>query len=139
MKFGGDRLSDPIQQTLEAQSFQAERLVVAATVRQDRRVDPYPEIAQDQRDGDEHEPQAGVSCAGVNPRLPQLPVARFDAEAFAVAFANFGRRAVDAPSGEQQFLRTSFHCLVVAVAPIGHTNPDARRLLATLLSGAVRN
>src|SRR5215472_15812365 len=71
-----------------------------------------------------------VARAGDDPRLPQLPIDRLDAEAPAIAFADFGRRAAQPPSSKQQLLTAAFLGLVMPVRAVTDTHADRRRLLA---------
>src|ERR671937_97132 len=129
MKFGDDNLRDPIQQAFETQPLQAERLPWAGTLRQDRGVNPHPEVAQNQRDGDKHQPQMGVPGAGIDSRLPELAETRLDTEAFAIAFADFGWRPMNAPRSEQQLLTSAFLGPVMPVAAISYINRKANGVL----------
>src|SRR5438105_10203926 len=108
MKYGKHRLGDPVQQALEAKSFEPERHAVASAICQNRRVDPHPQIPQDQGNSDEQQAQERLSRAGANPRLTELPVARLDAKALAIALADFGRRTVDSPGSEEQLAVATF-------------------------------
>src|SRR5882724_10428182 len=132
MKYGDHGLSDPVQQTLEAQPFEAERHGWASAIRQQRGVDPHPQISQDQGYGHKHQPQVRAFDAGVNPRLPHLAVARFDAKPLAVALADFGRRTMHAPGTEQELLLDTFSVFAVAVGAIGHAYRDRYGALAVL-------
>src|SRR5450432_115160 len=118
MKYGGHGLDNPIQETFETQTFESQRHVGTATVGQDFGVQPRPEVAQNQGHRDEHQTQPGIPRAGVNPRLPQLTVARLDAKAFAITLAHLGRTAVYPPGGEQEFLVSALATLAVAITAI---------------------
>src|SRR5713101_5341367 len=101
MKYGDNSLSDPVQQLLEAQQFEPERHGRSPSFRQDGGVNPNPQISQQQGDDYKHQPQVRVSRTSVNARLVQLAKARFDAKAFAVAFADLGRSSVHTPGSEK--------------------------------------
>jgi hypothetical protein len=60
-------------------------------------VNPNPQISQQQRDRHEQQSQVRIACAGVNPRLPPLPIARLDAESFAVALPEQEKGSGKAP------------------------------------------
>ena len=64
-----------------------ERAVVAIAFGQERVMHPDPQVAEHQRHRNEQQPQAGLAGAGVNPGLPQLAKARFDAEPLSVTLA----------------------------------------------------
>src|SRR5919201_5721666 len=127
MKYGCDSLSYPIEQLFETQPLQPERHGRSASLRQQRGVNPYPQIAQEQGDGHEHQAQMRIARAGVNPCLPQLPETRFDAKTFAVAFADLRRTAVDPPGREQKFLLPPLARFAVAVAAVRDAHRYLRR------------
>ena len=70
---------DPVQHAFEAEAFEVERGVVSVAVGQEHVVEPDPQVAEHQRHRDEQQPQPGLARAGINPCLPQLAKARFDA------------------------------------------------------------
>src|SRR5438093_2997135 len=128
MKYGDYGLSDPIEEAFETQPLETERQRRSLALRQVRRVNPYPQVSQDQAKGYKHQPQARVSRAGVNACLPQLAIARFDAKALAVALADLGRRTMHPPGSEEQLLLYPFFVFAIAVGAIGHA--DLERYLA---------
>src|SRR5947208_598297 len=130
MKYGCDRLGNPIEQLLEAQKLRPKLYGSPLSFRQERRMDPDPEIPQQQGDGDEDQPQMGVSRAGINPRLPQLAEARLDAETFAVALADLGRGSTNPPGRKEQFLLPTCSFLAVVVSAVGHTHREGHLRLA---------
>ena len=70
---------------------------------------PDPDVAQDQRHGDEEKPHHRIARAGLDAGLVQLPVARFDAEAAAVGvFDPAGCARLDAPVGVDPSLASGF-------------------------------
>jgi len=115
MKFGCDRLGNPIEQLLEAQELKPKLHGLPVKFRQERRMDPDPEIPEQQGDGNKDQSQLGISRAGIDSRLPQLTEARFDAKTFAVQFADRGRCPADSPGREEQFLLPACPFLVVVV------------------------
>ena len=104
-------MDDPIQHLFEPQSVQVQGEIVVGAVGQLRGVDPHPQVAQDQGDGDEQQPQSWIARAGIDSRVSQLAIARFDSEPLAIHFTNLGRRTLHAPSGEQQFFVFCVCCL----------------------------
>jgi len=54
MEFGDDGVVDPVEESLEAEQMQAEGEAVAAAFLEILLVDPNPEVAEHQRDGDEY-------------------------------------------------------------------------------------
>ena len=92
-------------------------------------MNPYPEVPQNHRQGQKEQPQARIARASVNPRLPHLTEACFDAEPQAVQFADFGGRTVYAPRCEQQLLVPLLAVLSVAVSAIANTYRNLQRLL----------
>lgn len=132
MELRGDGDGDPFEHAFESQSFQAERHGVAAAVGQARSMNPDPHIAQQQRDGHEHQPQMRCAGTGIDTRLPQLPVAGFDTESLAIAFADVDRTAVDAPGGEQQLLGDLLAVFAVFVTPIADAHCHRDLLVAIL-------
>ena len=67
-------------------------------------MNPHPNVAKDERQGDKEQPHMRIARAGVNPPLPPLAITGFDAETPAVSFADFRRSAADTPGGEKEFL-----------------------------------
>ena len=88
MQYGCDCLGDPVEQLLKAQQLQLNQHCRATSFVQTRRVNPDPQVAQQQRHRNKHEPQMGVLRTRVDARLMQLAKARFDAKPFAVALAD---------------------------------------------------
>ena len=121
MEYGCHSLSNPVQELFEPQQLEPEGHRLAASFRQERRVNPHPQIAQEQRYGDKHQAQVRVSCTSVNPRLTHLPEARFDAKTFAVALADLRGSPAYTPGSEQEFLLPALSLFAVAVGAVGHT------------------
>src|SRR6185295_14371909 len=67
---------------------------------QQHHVQPHPNIAQDQGDAHEEQPQQGIAGAGADPRLVHLPITRLDAETQPIGLAHpTGARRLEAPIG----------------------------------------
>src|SRR6266481_7065341 len=124
MEWGDDGASDPIEEALEAKSFEADGLAVAAAIGQECFVNPNPQVAKQERHGDEHQPQVWIASAGINLRRPHLAVAAFDAKPLAIAVANLGGSGRHAPRAEQELLLHPLAILAVLVRAIGHADPD---------------
>ena len=129
-------MHDPIQHALETQTFQVECQVVSATVGEASLVKPHPQVAENERDRNEQQAQARIASTGINPRLPHLAIACFDAESFAILLANLDRRTLHSPSGEQQFLSNTFFVFAVLVRAI--VDAHRHRHLPTSVSHRVR-
>ena len=68
-------------------------------------MDPHPEIAEDQGDGDEQEPQCWVTRGGFDPGFIKLAVAGLNSKAPTVGLINpSGAGGVDPPTGIDQGL-----------------------------------
>src|SRR5277367_5353921 len=100
MEYGCDSLSDPVQELLETQQLEPEGHRLTASFRQERGVNPHPQIPQQQCYGHKHQTQVRVSCTRVNSRLTHLTEARFDAKTFAVALADLPGSPAYTPGGK---------------------------------------
>ena len=78
----------------------------------------------------------GIACTGVDFRLARLSVAGFDAEARAVAFADFSRCAFHAPRGEQEFVLDAPAVFAILVRAVSHA--DAHRDFAPVILRRMR-
>jgi len=78
-----------------------------------RLMNPYPNVPQDECQGDKEQSHVRIARAGVNPPLSPLAIARFDAEPLAMTFADVGGRAVNPPGSEEKFLTLLFAVFAV--------------------------
>ena len=76
-----------------------ERDGVARSFGEARLMNPYPHVAQDEGHGDEEQSQARIACTGVNSSLPMLAIAGFDAEPFAIPFADSAQQPAQYRNG----------------------------------------
>ena len=93
-------MRDPVQHAFESEGFQVQYQVVAVAFRQACLMNPNPQVAKDQRHGDEQQPQVGIACARIDTRLAHLPIAGFDAKPLAISLADLGGRARHTLGGE---------------------------------------
>src|SRR5919109_1606542 len=119
MKYGEDSLGDPVEKAFETQAAETKLGLSAFVLGQNLGMNPNPQISHHQGDGDKHQPQTWVPRAGVDACLTQLAKARFDAKAFAVAFADLVRRTMHPPGGEEQLLLHASSVFAVLVGAIG--------------------
>src|SRR5205814_8124702 len=118
--------SDPIEESLEAKSFEADGRAVGATIGQECIVNPDPQIAKQQGHGNEQQSQVRIARAGMNLGLSHLAVTAFDAKPLAIAMADFGGRARHAPGGKQELLLHPLAVLSTFVRAVGDADANGR-------------
>ena len=118
-------MNDPIEHAFESKQFEVKRHVVARSFGKACLMNPNPHIAEDQRHGHKEQPQVRIARAGVDAGLPHLAITGFDAEPFAITFADFGGRAAHAPGGEKQLLTFLFAVFAVPITAIAHADRES--------------
>lgn len=129
-------MGDPVEQTLETETVEVERQLVAGSGSESRLMNPYPNVSQQERHDQEEQSQVRVAGTGVNLSLPGLAVAGLNAETRSVTLADFGRRTGHSPDGKEQFLLSRFAGFVMPVATVVHA--DRKRGLLAVASEGMR-
>src|SRR5207244_549987 len=80
----------------------------------------------------ERQSQARIARASVKAGLAHLTIAGFDAEAATIVLADFGRRTMHTPSGEQQFLFDLLAVFAVSMPAVSHAHRNGDLLFAAL-------
>src|SRR5688572_14493662 len=93
----------PYQQAIQSQRVWTQVPRTATGLRQNFRMQPHPDIAQDQGDRNKQQPQRRLATTGANASLMQLTIGRLNAKTTPIGGTNPAPRSIpDTPGRVQQ-------------------------------------